>query len=205
MLFSFAVANAKKGHDEKEELELAAGNDSTNTTGDHRDDTAVAAKGSYVNQVVNRFESGKMQQDSSATDAGTASSTPEKATATAKIPLTAVGRSESLKAQKKAQIKPGVRKKSDPAHFYRDDIEDFAEQNGSDTAPVSAGSSSTSVQSLPTDGSLLFEDDDADFEADPEHRPNWQAILTDPSDGDTLGRSSFSRNKEFLFRFSNSI
>ena len=141
-----------------------------------------------------------MQQDSSATDAGTASSTPEKATATAKVPLTAVGRSESLKAQKKAQIKPGVRKKSDPAHFYRDDIEDFAEQNGGDTAPVSAGSSSTSVQSLPTDGSLLFEDDDADFDADPEHRPNWQAILTDPSDGDTLGRSSFFWNKEFLFK-----
>ncbi|OQV21770.1 Rho guanine nucleotide exchange factor 12 [Hypsibius exemplaris] len=163
-----AIANAKKGHDEKEEADVI---------GDVLPDNRDEPKG-YVNQVVNRFESGKMQDPSN--DVAAIGPT-EKAP---KVPLTVVGRSESLKAQKKAQIKPGVRKKSDPAHFHRDDMDDLSELNGKPLAV--SGSSSVSMQSLPSDSSLIFEDD-PDFDADPDHIPNWQSMLTDPSVVEALG------------------
>jgi hypothetical protein len=149
--------------------------------------------GGYVNQVVNRFETGKMQ-DGQPGDGAVAVAVEKNP----KVPLTVVGRSESLKAQKKAQIRPGVRKKSDPAHFYRDDQDDAVEQNGNPLA-VSAGSS-LSPHSFPSDASQKFEND-PDFEADPDRIPNWQTMLTDPSIVEGLGKMTYSvKNFVFLLR-----
>lgn len=161
---SVSVASAKKSQDEKEDSDRVEESASENMS-DSR---------SYVSQVVNRFESGKMQDGTPAVPADASEKSKSQS-------ISVVGRSESLKAQKKQSAKPGVRKKSDPAHFYRDEGDDSVGTSGLGSLGVS-GSFSASSQSLPSNGSsststegIAVDEEGSDFEADPDQIPSWQS------------------------------
>ncbi|XP_055346596.1 rho guanine nucleotide exchange factor 11-like [Paramacrobiotus metropolitanus] len=160
--------SAKKSQEDKEDIDATAGDASI--------EAPQLEPKSYVSQVVNRFESGKMDIPTIPSPTDPTADKSQKSQN-----LSVVGRSESLKTQKKQPAKPGVRKKSDPAHFYRDEGEDSASTSGVGSLGTS-GISSVSSQSLPSNGSSnistegisAFDEDGSDFEADPDQIPNWQ-------------------------------